>query len=88
MALYQNVRINDINKQRSWVYLLESKYDVLGCFKKFKAFVENDNGHYLKTLTSNRGGEFMSKDFTRFCEEHVIRRQLIASCSAHLNRVA
>lgn len=39
-------------------------------------------------LRSDRGGEFYSDDFKEFCQEHGIRRQLTASCSAQQNGVA
>ena len=47
-------------------------------FKKLKRFVENGYDHKLKTLGTNRDGEFLSQNFSNFCEEEGIKRQLTA----------
>lgn len=70
------------------MYLLKNKFEVFGCFKKFKAFVENESDYYLKSLRLNRGDKLMSKDFIRFCEEHGIKRQLTAPYSPQHNGLA
>lgn len=89
LFVHHLVRINiDDYSRKIWVYLLKNKYEFFGGFKKFKAFVDNGSGHFLKTLRSDRGGEFMSKDFVRFCEAYGIRKKLTASYSPQQNRVA
>lgn len=43
-------------------------------FKKFKAFVEKQSKHVLKVLKSDKGGEYASKSFVKYCEEEGIHR--------------
>lgn len=52
-----------------WVYFLESKGEAFGMFKRFKALVENGDNLKIKVLRTDRGGEFMSTEFEKYCEE-------------------
>ncbi|XP_073223450.1 uncharacterized protein [Cicer arietinum] len=45
-------------------------------FKNFKAHVEKENGHEIKALRSDRGGEFTSKEFNEFYATDGIRHPL------------
>ena len=47
-------------------------------FAKFKAQVENISGHRVKTLQTHRGGEFLSEEFRKLCEETGIVHHLTA----------
>lgn len=58
-----------------WVYLLRSKSDAFGAFKRFRALVEDGSERKVKMLRTDRGGEFMSADFMRYCEDEGIGRQ-------------
>jgi transposase InsO family protein len=49
--------------------------------------VELESGEKLKTLRSDRGGEFCSKEFHKFCEVHGIKRELTAPHSPEQNGV-
>jgi len=62
----------DDYSRMSWIYFLKFKSETFDNFKKFKSFVERQSGCRLKTLRTDRGGEFMSKEFSSFCEEHGI----------------
>ena len=42
----------------------------------------------MKCLRSNNGGEFTSKEFNHYCEEHGIKRQFLASRKPQQNGVA
>lgn len=44
-------------------------------FKKFKAMVELQCGYHVKKLRTDKGGEFISNDFEKFCEDLGIERQ-------------
>ena len=51
--------------------LLESKE-----FKEFKALIENLSDKKIKTLRSDNGGEYISKEFEDFCKDAGIKREL------------
>lgn len=71
-----------------WVYFLTSKSETFENFRKFKAFVEKQWHSYIKTLRTDRGGEFLSKEFNLFSEEHGIHRELTAPYTLEQNGVA
>ena len=56
-----------------WVAFLKEKSKAFEKFKIFKAKVENESGLKLKCLRSDRGGEFISNEFTNLCNEHGIK---------------
>lgn len=65
--------------RKTWIYFLQEKSEAFTAFKSFKAKVENEVGTAIKTLRIDRGGEYMSQEFTNFCDEPGIRRQLTAA---------
>ncbi|KAJ0491696.1 putative RNA-directed DNA polymerase [Helianthus annuus] len=72
----------------SWVYFLTKKSESFEKFKMFKARVERESGKLLKTLRTDRGGEFCSGEFNAFCDEHGIHRELTAPYTPEQNGVA
>ncbi|KAD7478319.1 hypothetical protein E3N88_01455 [Mikania micrantha] len=72
----------------SWVYFMKRKSESFSLFKKFKAKVEKESGWFIKTLRTDRGGEFLSKEFNEFCETHGIHRDLTAPFTPQQNGVA
>nr|KYP58379.1 Retrovirus-related Pol polyprotein from transposon TNT 1-94 [Cajanus cajan] len=60
----------------TWVYFLKTKSEVFGIFKKFKALIEKQSGKQTKVLRSDRGKEYTSRKFDKFCEDEGIERQL------------
>lgn len=50
----------------NWVYFLKNKSQAFDCFKKFKSLVEKQSGCQIKTLRTDRGGEFVSDEFNTF----------------------
>ncbi|KAJ0556958.1 putative RNA-directed DNA polymerase [Helianthus annuus] len=72
----------------SWVYFLKKKSESFEKFKFFKARVERESGKLLKTLRTDRGGEFCSSEFTVFCEQQGIHRELTAPYTPEQNGVA
>ncbi|CAL2269940.1 unnamed protein product [Prunus armeniaca] len=52
-----------------WIYFLRYKYEVFNVFKRLKAIVELQSGYKLRKLRSDRGGEYTSIEFNKFCEE-------------------
>jgi len=55
-----------------YVYLLKSKDEALNYFRIYKAEVENQLEKKIKRLRDDRGGEYISNDFSNFCSEHGI----------------
>ncbi|KAM1099314.1 hypothetical protein TB2_005809 [Malus domestica] len=70
-----------------WVYFLRYKSDAFSCFKKFKAMAELQSGFKIKTLRSDRGGEFKSAEFDQFCEKEGLQRQFTLAYTPQQNGV-
>lgn len=70
-----------------WIYLLKTKDEALEAFKKFQVLVEKNSSNKIQIFRSDRGGEFMSKDFISYCEGVGIKRHYTAPYSPQQNRV-
>jgi hypothetical protein len=79
--------IDDFSR-KTWVYFFKEKSEVFEKFKKFKAHVEKESGLVIKAIRSDRGGEFTSNEFLKYCEDNGIRRQLTVPRSPQQNGVA
>eukprot|EP00253_Pinus_taeda_P008514 PITA_08514 len=66
--------IDDFTR-KTWIYFLKNKSEVFEKFRNFKALVENQSGLHIKVLRTDRGGEYISKEFLRFCRENGIHKQ-------------
>ncbi|KAK2994415.1 hypothetical protein RJ640_009642 [Escallonia rubra] len=84
--IYFLLFIDDYSR-KTWVYFLKQKSEVFSTFKRFKALVEKQSGYQIKAMRSDRGGEFISKEFKAFCEENDIRRPLTIPYSPQQNGV-
>ena len=51
-----------------WICFLRNKSNVFQVFRKYNAIVELQSGFKLKRLRTNKGREFTSLKFTKFCE--------------------
>lgn len=71
-----------------WVYFLNEKSEAFSSFLKFKAFVEKQSSHQIKTLRIDCGGEFIYKPFIEYCKDNGIHRQLTIRRSPQQNGVA
>jgi hypothetical protein len=56
-----------------WVEMLKTKDQALDRFKKIKLRTEMQSGNKLKSLRTDRGGEFISNLFSIFCSEGWIK---------------
>eukprot|EP00253_Pinus_taeda_P031014 PITA_31014 len=74
--------------RKTWVYFLKNKSEVFEKFQNFKSLVENQSGLRIKVLRTERGGEYISKEFLRFCRENGIHKQFTASYTPQQNGVA
>ena len=63
---YYVLCVDDYSKF-TWLFLLKFTSDVFDVFKYFKATVENQLESNIKILRTDRGGEFTSNSFKRFC---------------------
>lgn len=53
----------------TWLYLLKNKYEVLKKFEGFRNEMGNLTERNIRTLRSNDGGEYTSKELIDFCKE-------------------
>lgn len=70
-----------------WVYMIRNKNDALDAFKKFCLLVEDGLEKKIRILRTDRGGEFTSKEFEKYCEEARIARHYTAPYSPQQNGV-
>ena len=70
-----------------WVALLKEKSEAFEQFKKFKTMAEAEKGVKIKSIRSDRGGEFTSDEFRKLCDESGIRKQLTAPYTPQQNGV-
>jgi transposase InsO family protein len=74
-SLYYVTFLDDYSRN-TWLYLLKTKDEVFNKFKEFEAEIENLTSKKIKTLRTNNGGEYTSKEFVSFCKSTGIRREL------------
>nr|GEV45479.1 ribonuclease H-like domain-containing protein [Tanacetum cinerariifolium] len=70
-ASYFVTFINDFSRY-GYVYLLKHKHEVFEIFKVFQKEVENQLGKNIKSLRSDRRGEYMSQEFLDHLKDHRI----------------
>jgi transposase InsO family protein len=78
--------VDDSNRYM-WLVLLAAKDEAAEALRRFTAATEMESGHHLRTLRTDRGGEFTSKDFTAFCLDRGTARHLTAPYSPQQNGV-
>ena len=67
--------IDDFSR-KVWLYFLKEKSEAFEAFKNFKSEVEKFSGCSIKTLRTDRGGEYVSNNTENFFREHGIRHEL------------
>ena len=74
---------------RHWAVMpLKKKSDAFSAFKQFKAYAENQLGVKIKATRDDKGGEYMPKEWNKFCESEGIHRQHTVRDEPHQNGVA
>jgi hypothetical protein len=86
-SLYYVIFIDDYSR-KTWLYLLKTKDEVFSKFQEFKAEIENLTNKKIKTLRTDNGGEYTSKEFVSFCKSTGVRRELIVPHNPQQNGVA
>ena len=71
-----------------YLFLMKNKSESFEMFKEFKAQVENQTRKSIKTLRSDRGGEYLSTEFIEFLKEHDVTSQLTPPGTPQLNGVS
>ncbi|GJW76147.1 retrotransposon protein, putative, ty1-copia subclass [Tanacetum coccineum] len=66
------VTFTDDFSRYGYVYVLKHKHEVFETFKVFQKEVENQLGKTIKSLYSNRGGEYTSQEFLDHLKDHRI----------------
>jgi len=69
-------------------YTIKRKFEVIDCFRQFKAKVENQQGRKIKRFRSDGGGEYTGQEFTKLLEHAGIVREVIAPYTPEQNGVA
>jgi transposase InsO family protein len=67
---------------------LKTKDEVFNKFQEFKAKIKNLTSKKIKTLRTDNGGEYTSKEFVSFCKSARIRRELTVPHNTQQNGVA
>lgn len=79
--------IDDFSK-KIWIYFLTNKNQVLSKFQHFVHLMKTTTGQVVKTLRTDNGGEYTSKDFSNFCSSKGISRELTPLYTLERNGVA
>jgi transposase InsO family protein len=78
--------IDDFSR-KIWIYFLRHKSETFAKFKEFKAEAEKQSGKYVKSLRSDGGGEYNSKEFANFCKSQGIIMQTTTRYTPQQNGV-
>ncbi|MCQ7012887.1 DDE-type integrase/transposase/recombinase, partial [Clostridioides difficile] len=71
-----------------YIYLLRRKSECFEKFKEYRADVEKQHGKSIKSLRSDRGGEYLAGEFRSYLSEAGIQSQLSAPGTPQQNGVA
>jgi transposase InsO family protein len=71
-----------------FLYPMKFKSESFSCFKIFRATFEKINNHIIKSLRTDNGGEYISKEFEKYLENSGIRHEPGPPHSPQLNGVA
>jgi hypothetical protein len=58
------------------LYIIQHKFDVFSCFKKFQFFSFHEIGNQILKIHFDCGGEFMNNAFQEHLVEHGIHHDL------------
>lgn len=83
---YIFVLIND-HSMYMWIILLKEKSEAFEKFKKFKCLIDQETVAKIQISRTDRGGEFVSREFNTFCDNLGIIRYLTAPYTPQQNGV-
>ena len=81
------ITFTDDHLRYGYVYLMKKKSKVLDKFKEFKAESEKQLGRHIKSIHSDRDGQYMSIELVSFLKEHEILSQFSAPETPQQNGV-
>jgi transposase InsO family protein len=82
--LYYVTFIDDFS-WKTWIYFMKTKDEVFNMFQEFKAQTKNLTGKKIKVLRIDNRGEYTSINFSDFCKEAGILRELIVPYNPQQN---
>ncbi|KAL0391214.1 UNVERIFIED_CONTAM: Retrovirus-related Pol polyprotein from transposon TNT 1-94 [Sesamum calycinum] len=82
------ITFTDDHSRYGYVYLMRYKFEAFVRFKEFRLEVENQTGRKIKTLRSDRGGEYLSGELIDYLKENSIVSQWTPPGMPQLNGVA
>ena len=82
------VTFTDDASRYGYVYLMRHKSETFEKFKEFRHEVEKQTGKSIKTLRSDRGGEYLSYEFQDYLKEYGILSQWTPPGTPQLNGVS
>jgi transposase InsO family protein len=86
-CLYYISFTNDYSRETK-IEFLKKKSEALTAFKNYKAYVSHQHGVHLRKIRSDRGGEYLSKEFDEYLKNQGIQQQLTIHDSPQQNGVA
>jgi hypothetical protein len=75
----------DDSSRYMWISLLPSKDQVASAIKRVQVAAERNSGNLLGGLRTDRGGEFSASQFSEYCAELGIKRELTAPYTPQQN---
>ncbi|KAK4388267.1 Copia protein [Sesamum angolense] len=82
------ITFTEDHSRYGYVYLMRYKSEAFVRFKEFRLEVENQTNRKIKTLRSDRGGEYLSGEFIDYLKENGIVSQWTPPGMPQLNGVA
>ena len=82
------ITFTDDYSRYGYVYLMKNKSESFDKFKEFKNEVENQLGKRIKTLRTDRGGEYLSNEFGAYLKECGVIPQLTPPGTPQWNGVS
>ncbi|XP_070042981.1 uncharacterized protein [Nicotiana tomentosiformis] len=77
----------DYFSRKLWVYFLIEMSEAFAIFKRFKTYIEKETNSFIRGFHTYRGEEFTSQEFSSFCDENGIKRQLTTPYTPQQNVV-
>ncbi|CAI7794057.1 unnamed protein product [Closterium sp. NIES-54] len=83
------LNIVDVYNCMTWVYVLSKKRDMAETVKTdWLPMVERQQDRLVKAIRTDRGGEFLSKEFSLWLKKNGIRHSFNMPCSPAMNAIA